>query len=148
MSEGHGVSEPHAVSESHAGRRAAVLGSPIAHSLSPVLHRAAYADLGLAWTYEAVECDAARLPRLLADADDACVGLSLTMPLKRAVLPLCDELSPLAAAVGAVNTVTFEGTGRRRAAATTPTSRGWSRRSAKPGWPPRRRTERPRGPTA
>ncbi|HET9187056.1 MAG TPA: shikimate dehydrogenase [Acidothermaceae bacterium] len=99
-----------------AGRRAAVLGSPIAHSLSPVLHRAAYADLGLSWTYDAIECDVDQLAELLTTADDAFVGLSLTMPLKRAVLPLCDELSPLAAAVGAANTVTFEGVGpfRRR----------------------------------
>jgi len=99
-----------------AAHRAAVLGSPIAHSLSPFLHRAAYADLGLSWTYEAIECDAARLPELLASLDDTFVGLSLTMPLKRAVLPLCDELSPLAVAVGAANTVTFEGVGpfRRR----------------------------------
>jgi shikimate dehydrogenase len=101
-----------------ASRRAAVLGSPIEHSLSPVLHRAAYADLALAWTYEAVECDVPRLAGLLAGLDDAFVGLSLTMPLKRALLPLCDEVSPLAAAVGAANTVTFEGVGpfrRRRA---------------------------------
>lgn len=104
------------MSDVHAGRRAAVLGSPIRHSLSPVLHRAAYAELGLSWTYEAIDCDTGRLPQLLADADDAFVGLSLTMPLKRAVLPLCDELSPLALAVGAANTVTFEGVGpfRRR----------------------------------
>jgi shikimate dehydrogenase len=101
-----------------AGRRAAVLGSPIAHSLSPVLHRSAYADLGLTWTYEVIECDAAGLPALLGGMDDAFVGLSLTMPLKRAVLPLCDVVSPLAAAVGAANTVTFDGIGpfrRRRA---------------------------------
>jgi shikimate dehydrogenase len=101
-----------------AGRRAAVLGSPIAHSLSPVLHRSAYADLGLTWTYEVIECDAAGLPALLGGMDDAFVGLSLTMPLKRAVLPLCDEVSPLAAAVGAANTITFDGIGpfrRRRA---------------------------------
>jgi shikimate dehydrogenase len=101
-----------------ASRRAAVLGSPIEHSLSPVLHRAAYADLALAWTYEAVECDVPRLAGLLAGLDDAFVGVSRTMPLKRALLPLCDEVSPLAAAVGAANTVTFEGVGpfrRRRA---------------------------------
>lgn len=104
------------MSDVRSSRRAAVLGSPIGHSLSPVLHRAAYAELGLSWTYEAIECDASRLPQQLADADDAFIGLSLTMPLKRAVLPLCDELSPLAVAVGAANTVTFEGVGpfRRR----------------------------------
>lgn len=85
--------------------RAAVLGSPIAHSLSPVLHRAAYVELGLDWVYEAIECDEARLPDLLAALDASWRGLSLTMPLKAAVLPLLDEVSPLATLVGAVNTV-------------------------------------------
>lgn len=90
--------------------RAAVLGSPIAHSLSPVLHRAAYAALGLReWTYEAIECREADLPALLARP---WAGLSLTMPLKRAVLPLLDEVSELARAVGGANTVVFRD-GRR-----------------------------------
>lgn len=97
----------------YAVRRAAVLGSPVAHSLSPVLHRAAYAALGLDWTYEAIECDEARLPALLEELDDAWAGLSLTMPLKRAVLPLLDEVSETAVAVGGANTVVFDG-GRRR----------------------------------
>lgn len=86
-------------------KRAAVLGSPIAHSLSPVLHRAAYAALELDWTYEAIECDAAGLPELLGTLDASWGGLSLTMPLKSAVIGLLDEVSPLARAVGAVNTV-------------------------------------------
>jgi shikimate dehydrogenase len=91
-------------------RRAAVLGCPIAHSLSPVLHAAAYAALGLdGWTYTAIECDEARLPGLLAGCDDGWAGLSLTMPLKRAVLPLLDRAEPLAAAVGGANTVVFRG---------------------------------------
>ncbi len=90
-------------------RRAAVLGSPVGRSLSPALHRAAYAELGLRWSYEAVECDESALPALLDGLDDSWVGLSLTMPLKRAVLPLLDEVSELAAAVGAANTVVFEG---------------------------------------
>ncbi|GAA2387472.1 shikimate dehydrogenase [Nonomuraea africana] len=86
--------------------RAAVLGSPIAHSLSPYLHRAAYQAMGLTgWTYEAHECDEARLPALLDAADWA--GLSLTMPLKRAVLPLLDTVSDLAVEVGGANTVVF-----------------------------------------
>ena len=69
--------------------RAAVLGSPVRHSLSPVLHRAAYAALGLGdWTYTAIECDEAGLAGVLAVPGWA--GLSLTMPLKRAVLPLLD----------------------------------------------------------
>jgi shikimate dehydrogenase len=90
-------------------RRAAVLGSPIAHSLSPVLHTAAYVALGLPdWTYTAIECDEAGLPALLASCDTRWAGLSLTMPLKRAVLPLLDRTEPLAVAVGGANTVVFE----------------------------------------
>jgi shikimate dehydrogenase len=88
--------------------RAAVLGSPIAHSLSPVLHSAAYAALDLdGWTYTAIECDEARLPGLLAACDDGWAGLSLTMPLKRAALPLLDRTEALAAEVGGANTVVF-----------------------------------------
>jgi len=94
--------------------RAAVLGAPIAHSLSPVLHRAAYQALGLSgWSYEAIECDEARLPAVLAECGPEWAGLSLTMPLKRAVLPLLDEIEPLAREVGAANTVVFSG-GRRQ----------------------------------
>ena len=90
--------------------RAAVLGSPIAHSLSPVLHTAAYAAAGLdGWTYSAVECDEARLPGFIASCDGQWAGLSLTMPLKRAVLPLLDRTEPLAAQVGGANTVVFAG---------------------------------------
>jgi shikimate dehydrogenase len=102
------------VSAAVPARRAAVLGSPIGHSLSPVLHRAAYAELGLAWSYDVIECDEAGLAPLLTGLDESFVGLSLTMPLKRAVLPLLDEVTPLAAAVGAVNTVAFEGAGAQR----------------------------------
>src|SRR5581483_5192127 len=88
--------------------RAAVLGSPIAHSLSPVLHRAAYAALGLErWTYTAIECDEAGLPGVLDIP--GWTGLSLTMPLKRAVLPLLDRVEPLAVEAGGANTVVFEG---------------------------------------
>jgi shikimate dehydrogenase len=93
--------------------RAAVLGAPIAHSLSPALHRAAYQALGLTgWSYEAIECDATRLPAVLGGCGPDWAGLSLTMPLKRAVLPLLDEIEPLAREVGAANTVVFSG-GRR-----------------------------------
>ncbi|WKU43956.1 shikimate dehydrogenase [Streptomyces sp. VNUA116] len=94
--------------------RAAVLGSPIAHSLSPVLHRAAYAELGLGeWTYDRFEVDEAALPAFLDELDGSWAGLSLTMPLKRAVIPLLDEVSGTAAAVEAVNTVVFTEDGRR-----------------------------------
>jgi shikimate dehydrogenase len=85
-----------------------VLGSPVAHSLSPQLHLAAYAALGLRdWRYERVEMTAERLPAFLAGLTDEWVGLSLTMPLKQTVLPLLESLSPLAGALGVVNTVTF-----------------------------------------
>ena len=90
--------------------KAAVLGAPIAHSLSPVLHRAAYQALGLTgWSYQAIECDTARLPAVLDGCGPDWAGLSLTMPLKRAVLPLLDHIDPLAREVGAANTVVFTG---------------------------------------
>jgi len=93
--------------------KAAVLGSPIAHSLSPVLHAAAYQALGLAgWSYQAIECTEAGLPELLGGCGRDWAGLSLTMPLKRAVLPLLDQVDPLAAEVGGANTVTFAGGAR------------------------------------
>ncbi len=95
-------------------RRAAVLGSPISHSLSPVLHRAAYDALGLPWSYDAIECDEAGLAGVIAGLHESYIGLSLTMPLKRAVVSLLHEISPLAVAVGAVNTVTFSDAGGSR----------------------------------
>ncbi|MGA5131583.1 shikimate dehydrogenase [Streptomyces olivoreticuli] len=95
-------------------RRAAVLGSPIGHSLSPVLHRAAYAELGLGeWTYDRFEIDEAGLPGFFAGLDGTWAGFSLTMPLKRAVIPLLDEVSDTAASVEAVNTVVLTEDGRR-----------------------------------
>ncbi|MCF3135342.1 shikimate dehydrogenase [Streptomyces olivochromogenes] len=96
------------------GRRAAVLGSPIAHSLSPVLHRAAYDALGLsAWSYDRFEIDEGALPGFFEELGPEWAGLSLTMPLKRAVIPLVDEVSETAASVDAVNTVVFTEDGRR-----------------------------------
>ncbi|MGW3358334.1 shikimate dehydrogenase [Streptomyces bungoensis] len=95
-------------------RRAAVLGKPIAHSLSPVLHRAAYDALGLTgWSYDRFEIDEAALPGFLDGLGPEWAGLSLTMPLKRAVIPLVDEVSETAASVDAVNTVVLTGDGRR-----------------------------------
>jgi shikimate dehydrogenase len=85
--------------------RLAVLGSPIAHSKSPALHRAAYRALGLDWRYDAVEVTAEELSDFLGGLDGSWRGLSLTMPLKREVLPLLDSRSPLVEEVGAANTV-------------------------------------------
>jgi shikimate dehydrogenase len=88
--------------------KAAVLGSPIVHSLSPALHRAAYAALGLDdWTYSLVECDSSALAGFVSGLDSSWAGLSLTMPLKRTVLPLLDHSDPVATATGGANTVVF-----------------------------------------
>lgn len=101
-------------SRAPAARRAAVLGKPITHSLSPVLHRAAYAELGLTdWSYDRFELDEAALPGFVAGLGAEWAGLSVTMPLKRAVIPLLDEVSETAASVETVNTVLFTEDGRR-----------------------------------
>lgn len=89
-------------------RRLAVLGSPIAHSLSPRLHAAAYSALGLPWVYDAIEMDGARLAGFVDGCDDSWRGLSLTMPLKRDVIPLLDSMDRVATLTGTVNTVLFE----------------------------------------
>lgn len=85
---------------------AAVIGSPIEHSLSPVIHRAAWAQIGIdGWEYRRLEQDADSLPRFIGGLGGNCAGLSVTMPCKQAVMPLLDAIDPLASAVGAVNTV-------------------------------------------
>ena len=87
-------------------RRAAVLGSPVGHSRSPNLHRAAYAALGLTgWTYDAIECDEAGLPALVDGLGPEWVGLSVTMPGKRAALARADVRTDRAVAVDAANTL-------------------------------------------
>jgi shikimate dehydrogenase len=87
-------------------RRAAVLGKPIAHSLSPVLHRAGYAAAGLTgWEYTSYECDEAALPGFVARLGADWAGLSLTMPLKEAALAVADHRAPLAVALNAANTL-------------------------------------------
>ena len=81
-------------------------GSPIDHSLSPVLHRAAYAALGLDdWAYDRRDVDEDRFPRAFAGLDGTWRGLSLTMPLKEVALAAADEVTPTAAATGAANTL-------------------------------------------
>lgn len=86
--------------------RAAVLGSPIDHSLSPALHNAGYAALGLTdWSYERHRLEEGDLAGFVATLDADWRGLSCTMPLKRAVLEVAAEVSPLAARAGAGNTL-------------------------------------------
>lgn len=92
--------------------RAAVLGHPVAHSLSPLLHTAAYRALGLdGWGYGLHDVTEDALEGFLAGLGPGWAGLSLTMPLKQVVIPLVDHVEPLAAAVGAVNTVLFTRSG-------------------------------------
>ena len=87
-------------------RRAAVLGSPVAHSKSPALHRAAYRALGLdGWTYDAIETDADQLPGRVGEAGPEWVGFSVTMPGKFAALTFADERTPRAELVGSANTL-------------------------------------------
>lgn len=87
-------------------RKAAVLGRPVAHSLSPVLHEAAFRALGLTgWTYEQIETGAEELPALVDGLGPEWVGLSVTMPGKRAALDHATEVTDRAAAVGAANTL-------------------------------------------
>jgi shikimate dehydrogenase len=79
-----------------------------------VLHRTAYRELGLGdWSYDRFEIDEEALPGFFGDLGPEWAGLSLTMPLKRAVIPLLDEVSETAASVEAVNTVVFTEDGRR-----------------------------------
>ena len=86
--------------------RAAVLGRPITHSLSPVLHRAAYAALGLTdWTYEALDIGAEDLPVLLAGLDDEWRGFSVTMPCKQSAVTAATEHDALPLLLGAANTL-------------------------------------------
>ena len=86
--------------------RAAVLGKPIGHSLSPVIHTAGYAAAGLTdWSYTAHECDEGQLPQFLGELGPDWAGLSLTMPLKEVALSVADAVDPMAASLGAANTL-------------------------------------------
>lgn len=85
--------------------RLAVLGSPIGHSKSPALHRAAYRELGLDWTYEAVDVTGETLPGFVGGLGADWRGLSLTMPLKRDVLRLLARHDDLVDLTGGANTV-------------------------------------------
>lgn len=93
--------------------RAAVLGSPVSHSLSPALHTAAYAALGLSqWTYGRREVTEAELVGVVAGLDAEWRGLSLTMPLKEVAFEVADTVTEVARAAGAINTLVRRDDGR------------------------------------
>ncbi len=94
-------------------RRAAVLGHPIGHSKSPALHRAAYAQLGVDISYTAIDVTAGQLPEFMAGiaGQPEWCGLSVTMPLKTAMMAEIDEVRGAGAHLGVINTVAFENDG-------------------------------------
>lgn len=95
-------------------RKAAVLGSPIAHSRSPQLHLAAYRALGLqGWTYDRIECGADELASLVGGFGSQWVGVSVTMPGKFAALAFADSATARASLVGSANTLVRSGDGWR-----------------------------------
>lgn len=96
--------------------RLAVLGQPIAHSLSPVMHNAAFAALGLAgeWSYEAIELAPEEFAAGVAGLRErGFVGANVTVPHKLAALRLADQASAAAEAIGAANTLSFRPEGIR-----------------------------------
>lgn len=93
-------------------RRCAVLGDPVAHSLSPAIHAAAYASLGLDWSYDAERVGEGGLAAALAGrGDPTWRGLSLTMPLKREALALATDASGTARLAGGANTLVRDAAG-------------------------------------
>ncbi|GAB3406572.1 shikimate dehydrogenase [Schumannella luteola] len=94
-------------------RHLAVLGSPIGHSQSPAMHRAAYAVLGLDWNYDRHEVTEDGLEGFLAGLGPEWLGLSLTMPLKRRLIELVDDVDPVARATGQANTLLLTPAGPR-----------------------------------
>ena len=95
-------------------RKAAILGSPVAHSRSPQLHLAAYRALGLDdWTYDRIECTADELPSTVSAFGPEWVGVSVTMPGKFAALRFADERSDRAELLGSANTLVRTSAGWR-----------------------------------
>jgi shikimate dehydrogenase len=92
--------------------RCAVLGSPVEHSLSPALHRAAYRHLGLDWQYDAIRVEEDELAAFVAGLGPQWRGLSLTMPLKRAAAALADSSSEVVQLLGVANTLLLRAGGR------------------------------------
>jgi shikimate dehydrogenase len=89
-------------------KRAAVLGSPINHSLSPAIHNAAYLALGIEGKYDAVEVASGQLPTFMNQVKKTpaeWIGFSLTMPLKEKIFEVADISDPLALQIKSGNTL-------------------------------------------
>jgi shikimate dehydrogenase len=92
--------------------KAAVLGSPIAHSLSPLLHRRAYEILGIPASYEAILCDESDFPSFIERQEEAgWTGFSLTMPLKEIAIDYLTQVEPTSKRIDSINTMVKSGTG-------------------------------------
>ncbi|HTW09053.1 MAG TPA: shikimate dehydrogenase [Acidimicrobiales bacterium] len=117
---------------------AGVIGDPIEHSLSPVLHNAALVELGLDWAYVAFPVPAGRGQEAVAGMGALGIrGLSVTMPHKAAAAAACHELTPVASRLGVANTVTNAG-GRLLGDSTD--GLGFLDSLAELGWSPRGRS--------
>lgn len=89
--------------------RAAVLGKPISHSLSPLIHNTAYRAMGLdGWFYDSHEVDEHTLGDFIGELDPRWSGLSLTMPLKKAIMPMGEPSNRWAEKLGVANTAIFQ----------------------------------------
>ncbi|GAA2069923.1 shikimate dehydrogenase [Aeromicrobium halocynthiae] len=93
-------------------RRCGVVGHPVAHSLSPAMHRAAYVHLGLDWTYDAVDVAPGALHAHVRGLDDTWRALSVTAPHKRDALALAESADDVATLVGGANTLLLDGSVR------------------------------------
>ena len=97
-------------------RLAGIIGWPVEHSLSPAMHNAAFAALGLNWVYAAFPVHPERVAEAVCGlAAAGCAGLNVTIPHKQAVLECCSQVSEAAAAIGAANTLVPDGAGGFRA---------------------------------
>jgi len=94
-------------SSNHGQRHLGVVGHPIAHSLSPALHRAAYDVLGLPFSYQAIDVEPGGLTQFVSALDSSWVGLSVTMPHKAEALEIADTVDIIGRSTGAVNTLVF-----------------------------------------
>jgi shikimate dehydrogenase len=85
-----------------------VAGSPIEHSLSPIIHQTGYKAVNLDWQYLKVELNETQLADYVKNRNESLVGMSLTMPLKEVALSVADEITELAQKVNSVNTLIFK----------------------------------------